>query len=677
MRDRKPNAKKGGWDSSDMERAVEDVLKNSVSERTAARNYNVSRSTLKRKLKEAHRNPETHSCLYKPYAITSMKVFSDEEEEALVEYCISASKMGYGLSTAKLRSLAFEFADKLDKRLPHSSSGQQCNPWVANEKAGIDWLRAFMKRHPQLSIRKPDPTSIGRMSAFNRHNIQQFYANIERVLKDRELEAHQLWNCDETGITTVQVPERIIAEKGERQVAAVTSAERGTLVTMCNAVNASGSTIPPFYIFPRVHFRDHFLRNSVPGSGGAANPSGWMIESTFVEWFNHFVKHVRPSPESPVLLVLDNHETHLSIAVIDKAKEHGVILVTIPPHTSHKLQPLDVSIYGPFKRLYNREISAWLLSNPGKTVSIYDLAEISGKAWTKACFPSNVISGFQSAGIHPFQPDKWTDEDFSLAQVTDRPAPQSDAGSSAHSIPATSSGPNNVSVPQATDPVDSVETEPPVADLTNVETPKAGSSEGGTGKPTPETVRPLPKAPARKRINTTGRKKLMSEILTSTPVKERLQKEQNERKEKRRLMAEHAERKVKQTGKKRKLTIAEQEANEVTVTEMKATCKGKSRSNKAKGKRLPKKPKKGRDQKDGKQKKVTSATDNVKRRPITSHYKPPRSPSKRPILPRKPIWLTRTGRLIIALTFSVCSCAVFFDDKILLTMHFIHDYFYT
>ena len=101
MRERKPDAKKGGWNVSDMERAVEDVLKNNVSERTAARNYSVSRSTLKRKLKEAHRHSEMHPHSYKPYAKTSMKVFSDEEEEQLMNYCMSASKMGYGLSTAK------------------------------------------------------------------------------------------------------------------------------------------------------------------------------------------------------------------------------------------------------------------------------------------------------------------------------------------------------------------------------------------------------------------------------------------------------------------------------------------------------------------------------------------------------------------------------------------------
>ena len=137
-----------------------------------------------------------------------------------------------------------------------------------------------------------------------------------------------------------------------------------------------------------------------------------MVESTFMEWFYHFIKSVRPSKANPVLLILDNHETHISINFIDLASDDGVIVLTIPPHTSHKLQPLNIAVYGPFKHHYNREIDSWLVSHPGKIVSIYDIAEISGKAWVKVPMPVNIISGFLASGISPFQPNRWKDEDF-------------------------------------------------------------------------------------------------------------------------------------------------------------------------------------------------------------------------------------------------------------------------
>ena len=87
------------------------------------------------------------------------------------------------------------------------------------------------------------------MSAFNKHNVDLFYNNLHSLLTKYKFAPNEIWNFDETGITTVQVPEHVLAERGEHQVGSVTSAERGTLV-MRYLVNASGSLLTPFYKFP-------------------------------------------------------------------------------------------------------------------------------------------------------------------------------------------------------------------------------------------------------------------------------------------------------------------------------------------------------------------------------------------------------------------------------------------
>lgn len=45
-------------------------------------------------------------------------------------------------------------------------------------------------------------------------------------------------------------------------------------------------------------------------------------------------------------------------------------MLTIPPHTSNCLQPLDKSVYGPFKTYYSTALDRLMRSNPGKTASI-------------------------------------------------------------------------------------------------------------------------------------------------------------------------------------------------------------------------------------------------------------------------------------------------------------------
>jgi hypothetical protein len=69
------------------------------------------------------------------------------------------------------------------------------------------------------------------------------------------------------------------------------------------------------------------------------------------------------------LLISDNHESHLSVTAINVAKENGIVMLTLSPHTSHKLQPLDRTVFGPYKA-YNACFNDWMLSNPGKPVTI-------------------------------------------------------------------------------------------------------------------------------------------------------------------------------------------------------------------------------------------------------------------------------------------------------------------
>lgn len=94
-------------------------------------------------------------------------------------------------------------------------------------------------------------------------------------------EPQDIYNVDETGVTTVQKPDRVVAKRGTKQVGSVTSAERGTLVTLAFAVSALGNELPPMFVFPRVRYQEHFVRDGPIGSTGTANPSGCMQENGF------------------------------------------------------------------------------------------------------------------------------------------------------------------------------------------------------------------------------------------------------------------------------------------------------------------------------------------------------------------------------------------------------------
>ncbi|KAI4825723.1 hypothetical protein KUCAC02_021394 [Chaenocephalus aceratus] len=139
---------------------------------------------------------------------------------------------------------------------------------------------------------------------------------------------HMMYNMDETGVTTVQTPKQVVTEKGKKQVSSVTSAERGELVTVACAVNATGNAVPPMFIFPRVRFKDSLLNGSPAGSIGHCTKSGWMNEDAFLIFLKHFIRHTNCSTDHPVLLILDNHESHISLKDIFPEEDYAPSMVT-------------------------------------------------------------------------------------------------------------------------------------------------------------------------------------------------------------------------------------------------------------------------------------------------------------------------------------------------------------
>ncbi|KAB0790231.1 hypothetical protein PPYR_15434 [Photinus pyralis] len=245
----------------------------------------------------------------------------------------------------------------------------------------------------------------------------------------------------------------------------------------------------------------------------------------------HFVFHVRPSRENPVLLLLDNHESHLAIKTINFAKENNVIMLSFPPHCSHRLQPLDRSVYGPFKKYLSNSQAAWLRNNPGKSMTIYDIPSLVRDALPQALTPINIMKGFKVSGIEPYNRDIFTDDEFLPAGVTDQPLPN--AESSATSPVLQLSGSSNANSQDMSQPSTSSAHCEQVIPENDSLSPK-NKQEHTIQEPkefSPEFVRPFPKAEQRK-PSTRGRKKRKSAVLTDTPEKDELEAEQNSRKSK-------------------------------------------------------------------------------------------------------------------------------------------------
>lgn len=271
---------------------------------------------------------------------------------------------------------------------------------------------------------------------------------------------------------------------------------------------------------------------------------------------HHFAKHAKPTPENPVLLLLDNHESHISVEVLDFCKEVGIVLMTFPPHCSHKLQPLDLTVYGPLKNYYNKALTDWMVNNPGKTVTIYDIPKLAAIAIPLAFKPQNIQKGFEKPGIWPLNSNIFSDEDFLCSSVTDRDAPVTDETLSSRSDSVIQSTSTEV-LPEQPESENGIETEPINLNIiAAVDSPSSFAKDQITNKAaefvTPEIVRPYPKACPRKQIKN-SRKKGKTRILTDTPEKRLIELAEQERQTKNKAKRERQEKKVLKNKEKKQI----------------------------------------------------------------------------------------------------------------------------
>jgi len=142
----KKGHKQGAYNEISMKLACNAVIVRKWSESRAAREYGVSRQTLRRKLVSVRigngvvKERGGRRCY-----------LSREQEDDLCELILQMEARLYGLTSSDVRAIVFEFCQK--NKIPNNFNEKE-------QKAGKKWMRGFLKRHENLSIRKPEAVSI-------------------------------------------------------------------------------------------------------------------------------------------------------------------------------------------------------------------------------------------------------------------------------------------------------------------------------------------------------------------------------------------------------------------------------------------------------------------------------------------------------------------------------------
>jgi len=79
-------------------------------------------------------------------------------------------------------------------------------------------------------------------------------------------------------------------------------------------------------------------------------------------------------------------------------------MLSLPPHCTHRLQPLDLTFFKPLSTFYSKAVDGWMRENPGLAVGEQRITRFFGEAYNKAASVATAVNGFKAAGIWPVDP---------------------------------------------------------------------------------------------------------------------------------------------------------------------------------------------------------------------------------------------------------------------------------
>ena len=335
------------------------------------------------------------------------QLLTPHEEQAIVDFVLRADRNGYPARVKDLRRYA---AILLRRRAPQRQGRTPSEVPAHSQTPNKDWPQAFCKRHPELKV--------ARLRALDwRRHEKNIYAktvnwfDLMRVqLEETGVMQENVYNMDETGVMLSVLGSSKYLVSAEMQKTHRGAGSKRTLITAVECISADGRSLPPLIIFPGVDLRSNWVCHEAPDWQFACSKKGYMNSAINLEWMQ---KVFEPSTRErangrPRILINDGFETHESLDVLTFCFENNIVLCRLPSHTSHKLQPCDVSVFSPLKTAYREQVEH-LERRGANTVNKEHFVLLYRRAREVALTARNIRSGWSKAGLFPFNPSRVLD----------------------------------------------------------------------------------------------------------------------------------------------------------------------------------------------------------------------------------------------------------------------------
>ena len=226
-------------------------------------------------------------------------------------------------------------------------------------------------------------------------------ARLERGIVDEDT-----WNMDETGFRIGCGRDHWVMTLHKIEEIHLHDPDNRTYITSAECVSAMGVVIPSMLIFPGILILQRWCQENDLHGGTllSTSDSGYSNDVLALQWlvhYDHFSKKTQVGAWR--MLILDGYGSHLTLEFLDYATEHNIVLFRLPPHSTHKTQPLDVGCFQPFKHYHSEAVDHSVRqgnSEFGKLDFLSAFQEMHDLTFTK----STIVSAWKHTGLVPFNP---------------------------------------------------------------------------------------------------------------------------------------------------------------------------------------------------------------------------------------------------------------------------------
>ena len=227
------------------------------------------------------------------------------------------------------------------------------------------------------------------------------------MLERPDIMQEKVYSMDETGVMLSKLGSiKVLVRHDDKRDYRGARVER-QMVTAIECISADGRYLKPLIIWPALTHRANWTTFSTAGWHYALSDTGYADSIISLEWLTKVFQpqtHERANGK-PRVLICDGFGTHESLEILQYCLANQIILCRLPSHTSHKLQPCDIAVFGPLKSAY-RDNAERLERGGVNTIGKQHFISLYSPAREAAFTKRNILAGWSKGGLFPFNPQR-------------------------------------------------------------------------------------------------------------------------------------------------------------------------------------------------------------------------------------------------------------------------------